>query len=209
MSLFLSRVALSPYSPKAMALAGSPGELHRMVVALLDGREDSSFLFRVDPGERGPDLLIQSKTEPKWDRLGLEDRDLRDEPATKPLSFDVEPGTALSFRLLARPVRRTSTGKGNAPGPRRDLRTDEERLAWLHRKGDEGGFGVTMCGLTTMTFAAVHSGLSLRAKGGSFTAVRFDGELVVTDAEALQEAVAQGIGTQKAFGFGLLSLGKS
>ena len=33
-----------------------------------------------------------------------------------------------------------------------------------------------------------------------------DGELIVTDAEKLRETVANGIGPQKAYGFGLLSL---
>lgn len=37
-------------------------------------------------------------------------------------------------------------------------------------------------------------------------AVRFDGVLIVTDAEKLRIAVCNGIGTQKAFGFGLLSI---
>jgi CRISPR system Cascade subunit CasE len=53
----------------------------------------------------------------------------------------------------------------------------------------------------------VHAGArGFRESGGAFTAVRFDGELGVTDAALLREAVANGIGTQKAFGFGLLSL---
>ncbi|GFO83041.1 MAG: hypothetical protein A49_26680 [Methyloceanibacter sp.] len=38
------------------------------------------------------------------------------------------------------------------------------------------------------------------------TAVRFDGVLLVTDPSKLCEAVRLGIGAQKAFGFGLLSL---
>lgn len=207
MSLYLSRLALSPFSAAAMRLAGSPDELHRLVAALFNGREASRFLFRVDPGERGPDLLIQSKVTPDWRRLGLEDRDLREAPMAKPLVLSLEEGMELSFRLLTRPTKRASTGKGNAPGPRNDLRTDEERLAWLHRKGESSGFRVTTCGLTLATFAAVRSNAPLRAKGGSFTGVRFDGELVVTAPDRLIEAVAQGIGTQKAFGFGLLSLG--
>lgn len=41
---------------------------------------------------------------------------------------------------------------------------------------------------------------------GWLTAVQFDGVLVVTDPDKLREAVRNGIGPQKAFGFGLLSL---
>lgn len=208
MSLCLGRLAFSPYSPRAMRLAGSPDDIHALIVRVFDGPTEGRVLFRVDATERGPDLLIQAPCEPDWTRLDFDDRDLREAPASKPLAIDVEPGTPLSFRLLARPVRRASKGNGKASGSRNDLRTDEERLAWLHRKAEAGGFRVISCGLSLMTYGSIHSELPLRRKGGSFTAVRFDGELVVTDVEAIRKTVSQGIGTQKAFGFGLLSLGR-
>jgi CRISPR system Cascade subunit CasE len=42
---------------------------------------------------------------------------------------------------------------------------------------------------------------------GEFLAVRFEGVLAVTDPEVFRATVAAGIGSGKAFGFGLLSVG--
>jgi CRISPR system Cascade subunit CasE len=102
----------------------------------------------------------------------------------------------------------TSTGKGNPRGPRRDLRSDEERLEWIKRKGELSGFQVSTCGITVFSFRAVKSSVGFRAKSGSFAAAQFDGELIVTDEVLFKKAIESGIGTQKAYGFGLLSVGR-
>ncbi len=43
----------------------------------------------------------------------------------------------------------------------------------------------------------------------TFGAVTFEGILEVTDAEKFRESLRQGIGTGKAYGFGLLSVAKA
>ena len=43
----------------------------------------------------------------------------------------------------------------------------------------------------------------------TFASVLFDGELVVTDAELFRTALASGVGTSKAYGFGLLSIARA
>jgi CRISPR-associated protein Cas6/Cse3/CasE subtype I-E len=52
----------------------------------------------------------------------------------------------------------------------------------------------------------LESGMKPLEKSGRLSAVQFDGVLVVTDPDKLSVAVRNGIGPQKAFGFGLLSL---
>jgi CRISPR system Cascade subunit CasE len=207
MRLCLSRIQVNPFSRRAVALAADPGALHATLYGLFDEGMSGRLLFRVDPDTEGLSILVQSETPPHWDRLGLCRQDLRSEPESKELVITPNLGAEFSFRLLARPVRRQSTGKGCKAGPRHDLRDDQERLDWLGRKGLAGGFRITTCGLTLLTFAAVKSERPMRAKGGSFTAVRFDGEIVVTDPNSFEETLTNGIGTQKAFGFGLLSIG--
>lgn len=208
MSLYLSRMLVNPLSVAGMRLLESPDSVHSFICALFEGsREDARFLFRVDALDGGPAVLIQSAVPPDWGRSKLAVGALRHEPETKPFDVPVEDGAALAFRLLTRPAKRAFTGAGHKDGPRRDLRTDEERLAWIRRKGESCGFRVVSCGLTLTDFPAVHAvARGFREAGGAFTAVRFDGELGVTDAALLRDAVANGIGTQKAFGFGLLSL---
>jgi CRISPR-associated protein Cas6/Cse3/CasE subtype I-E len=208
-SIVLSRIQINPFSRKAMMLAADTTELHRELYRLFEKENAGRILFRVDSDEAGPTVLVQSAIQPDWDRFGLSIPDLRSAPNSKPIEITPPVGAELSFRLMARPTRVGSTGKGNRRGPRRDLRTDEERLEWLRRKGEIAGFRVTMCGLTILSLTAIKSDVGFRSKGGSFAAVRFDGELVVADTDKLRSAVEAGIGTQKAFGFGLLSLGRS
>ena len=189
-------------------MAASPVKLHDELYGLFKRDTSGRILFRVDTDAGGPTVLLQSGSEPDWANLHLDSRDLRSKPESKGLELSPSVGTELTFRLLARPTRVSSTGKGNPRGPRRDLRTDDERLEWLHRKAELSGFRVTMCGLTMYTFPAVKSSVGYRAKGGTFSAVRFDGQLIVVDPVLLRTAVENGVGTQKAFGFGLLSLGR-
>jgi CRISPR system Cascade subunit CasE len=207
-SLVLSRIQLNPLSGRALALAASPIELHHELYGLFDKASSGRILFRVDADAYGPTILLQSSSVPDWSKLRLSVHDVRSLPESKPLDVMLAEGTELSFRLLARPTKVIPTGKGNPRGPRRDLRTDEERLGWIHRKAEASGFRVTLCGISNFSFASIKSNVAPRAKGGTFSAVRFDGELVVVDTELLTHAVANGIGTQKAFGFGLISLGK-
>ena len=119
-------------------------------------------------------------------------------------------------------------------GMRVELRKEEDQLAWLERKGAVAGFrlvtvqveGVTAGGREgtapievrvtpgpkehDASWAKAHG--NRRPKGATvedgltFGVARFEGRLEVTDAEALRTAVMAGIGSGKAYGFGLLSL---
>jgi len=133
-------------------------------------------------------------------------------------------GQRLGFRLLCRPSIRQSGDFGlksngkRRPGQRVTKLTDEEKLDWLKRKGHEHGFNVEAVGLT---YCGWWDSKDPQARKGSepltneakerfrsikIGAVRFEGTLVVTAPDRLREAVRNGIGQQKAYGFGLLSL---
>jgi CRISPR system Cascade subunit CasE len=213
MSLYLSRLRLNPLFAPALKLAASPQALHAKLYALLPGAtEGGRLLFRVEIEDDGPRVLVQSGQVPDWEALELAPRALREPPATKEFDPTFAEGQRLGFRLVAKPSVRKSGDFGQKDngkrktGPRITCRDDEERLEWLRWKGQDHGFVVESVGLTILSVPAIKSDLHPRERGGSFTAVRFDGVLVVADPEKLREAVRNGIGPQKAFGFGLLSL---
>lgn len=215
MSLYLSRICLNPLYAPAIKLAADAQALHSRLYALFQKENPSgarSLLFRIDTEDEGPIVLLQSTSVPDWDALELAPRSLREQPATKPYDPAFAMGQRLSFRLLARPSIRKSGHFGSKPngkrkpGPRQTCRDDRQRLAWLKRKGADSGFQIESVGLTILSFPAIKSEKSPRERGGSFSAVQFDGVLVVTDPDKLKEAVRNGIGPQKAYGFGLLSL---
>lgn len=139
-------------------------------------------------------------------------------------------GQVFSFRLRANPTKRIarpSKGDERLKGKRVGLLREEEQIDWLIRKGHErekgrpGGFEILMKklrekndGVSLVPCVTVRpEGKQLgrkRVKGRSrettHLAVRFDGLLRVTDLSAFRKTLASGIGSAKAFGFGLLSL---
>jgi len=144
-------------------------------------------------------------------------------------------GMELRFRLRANPTRRVSaTSHPGDPLARKrvELQTEEEWLAWLARKGESHGFELLAVRAQPATSfpdpfsdaRATHERLPIpdvRSAGGpkvtgrkrregnralTFGAVIFDGRLLVTDADAMRAALASGIGSAKAYGFGLLSV---
>ena len=97
-----------------------------------------------------------------------------------------------------------------------ELRTDEEKIEWLKRKGEDAGFRLTDVRIKeAVANAAVQSSSKQFGRRGrddkkmTFGSVVFEGILEVTDAEKFREALISGIGTGKAYGFGLLSVAKS
>ena len=202
----LIRIPFRNLSPRVLRLAGDPEMLHRDVTAFFGcPRASASALFRIDEVPGGFDLLILSPEKPSFERLPWEVRDLRCAPGAKPFMPVLSAGDVLAFRLLARPGKRHA--EGAAKGKRQDLKTDEERFDWLRRKGERCGFRVVACGLTVLSFGAIKGSGSSRRP--SFNAVRFDGELVVTDPVAFVASLATGFGPGKAYGFGMMSIGRS
>jgi CRISPR system Cascade subunit CasE len=239
MNLYLSRLCLNPLFAPALKLAADPYELHRKLLDTLSCRKEkpptgeqpktADLLFRVDATDTGPVVLLQTAMEPDWEALELAPRALRCPSQTKKYSLTFAKGQRLAFRLLCQPAMRKSGQFGlkpngkRMPGPRRACRDDQQRLQWLRRKANDGGFDIETVGYTFVDWGNTKP---LQAKGGSPTetheqakrrafgsgvhqrlgGVRFDGILVVTDPDKLRHAVRNGIGPQKAFGFGLLSL---
>jgi CRISPR system Cascade subunit CasE len=102
-------------------------------------------------------------------------------------------------------------------GRRVELRTEAQQLEWLRRKGAAHGFEV----LSVRASDAVPNirvsegpksrGFRLNEKTGTktpltFASVFFEGVLRVTDPQAFRLALERGIGSAKAYGFGMLSI---
>ncbi len=180
-------------------------------------------------------LLMQSVEQPEWTCLPaqyLAESGNAENPACKFIGeryAAIEALMRLRFRLRANPTRKIDTKTG-ADGVRRngkrvELRDEAGQLAWLERKGTQHGFRLRMVrtidenkrtGKRGAQSKGDHKGklLSSPEESGeyarvprlTFASVLFDGELIVTDAPLFQDALKSGIGTGKAYGFGLLSV---
>ena len=216
--MYLSKLILNPRNPGVRKDVARPYELHRTLKRSVEGAsEENRLLFRIEPpnGQReaGPVVLVQSShAAPEWAWMRENGYVLA---VRGPKVFDVQvrPGQALTFRLTANPtVKKKVEGKRHSvrvplihDGPNSE--NHPTYLDWLARKAGQHGFGVLR-----VQGAPFHVGMA-RQKRKQYNkadiphfGVRFDGLLRVTDPDRLAEAVRDGIGPAKAFGFGLLSL---
>jgi CRISPR system Cascade subunit CasE len=169
---------------------------------------DSGFLFRVDPRPDGRAVIIvQSAVEPDWDYAFHNARYLLAAAQVKSFEPRFTKGQRLRFRLAANPTRRLS---GNSPdakqesiGKRVPVPTDKLH-DWLIRRAGHAGFSVDEKSVT------VQPGYVYMKKSGDekgrLRSVRYEGILAVNDPARFQETLIHGIGSGKAFGFGLLSV---
>jgi len=232
--LYLSRLTLDDHN---VVVRRDLADCHRLHVTLLtaypqvvDGlnaRAHFGVLYRLEQGNRGRlRVLVQSAAEPHW--------------ATLPQGYFLAPpecrrvdeqyaslraGMLLRFRLRANPTKRVSAhdgseGQARWKGKRVELRGEEAQLAWLHRKGAQGGFAlldvhvapgvadVRSTPETTIT-GRRPGPRDNKAARLTFGSALFEGRLQVTDAEAFRQSLERGIGSGKAYGFGLLSVAAS
>lgn len=190
---------LKPYKPEDFA----KGQVH------VARKVETGFLFRIDPLPSGRAMvLVQSAIEPDWNyafhNAGYL---LAAKPEVKTFEPDFSAGQRLRFRLVANPTRRLSKhspdAKEESVGKRVPVPNDN-LLDWLDRRGESGGFSIAKDSTT------IQLGYNYINKRGHdwqrLRSVRYDGILQVTDPASFQETIVSGIGSGKAFGFGLLSV---
>jgi CRISPR system Cascade subunit CasE len=226
--MILSRLVLNPRSRDVIRDLGDCQQLHRTILSAFPqapgpARAQFGVLFRIDlPRSGAPTLLVQSRQHPDWGRLPASYLAVTPEAKDVSGSYQsIAAGDILRFRLRANPTRRIDT-KSKPDGTRRngrrvELRTEEEKLQWLERKGLVHGFEViSVRSAGSVPNVRVNDEGKLhgyRSKPSAplthpltLASVLFEGVLRVADAEAFRHALAEGIGPGKAYGFGLLSV---
>jgi CRISPR system Cascade subunit CasE len=176
---------------------------HQAVWKAFLGRDgqDRDFLTRLDERDEGFRLLIVSPevpTRPDWCPV--------DAWKTKPIPETYFGKHRYAFQLLANPTRKVTKlgadGKPTKNGKRIALSTREEYVGWMQRKGEQGGFVVEADTLRTIQQGREY--FQKKETRGLHSAVEFQGVLTVTDPAKFHESFSRGIGSAKAFGFGLL-----
>ena len=237
MEIYLTKMILNPRSRKVLRDVGNSQEMHRTISKAFPETEKETtprqkygILYRLETDNRSGQvsLLVMSSAKPDWSGLDANYLlEAEENPACKRIGENyaaVENGMKLMFRLRANPTKRVGKSDGRAndkfkPSDERkirrrvEIRTDEDKIAWLKRKGEEAGFRLANVQLKedVSNVASVEQGKISFSKSGNsslltFGSVTFEGVLEVTDADKFRESLVQGIGTGKAYGFGLLSI---
>ncbi len=238
-ALYLTRLLLNPRSRQVMSELAHPYEMHRTLTRAFPGESDGGpgrVLFRLEEdrlSER-PMVLVQSEKNPTWSFLdGLSDYLTGDVETPKnimPAYQSLHNKQILRFRLRANPTKRIATQDDPMKGKRVELARENEQIEWLMRKGLErekgvpGGFElllrevrdtrgeVRLLPRVDVSTEGKQKGHKRYGASGHVTthlAVLFEGLLRVTDKDGFLETLIRGIGSGKAFGFGLLSVAPS
>jgi len=220
--VYLSLLRLDLGSADVRRDLRDPYDLHRTIMrafpSIVDPeQEPRSFwgvLYRLEHDRRAAHstLYVQSRVMPDWsfiDKASLV-QDSVPNPATKSVTeaFNrLTHGRVLRFRLRANPTKKIDT-KSDEAGNRRNgrrvpLLKVEEQVDWLARKSAQHGFDLHHVNIAS---SGASERIRSRKVGGTFQGVLYEGQLVVRDPDVFREALANGIGPGKAFGFGLLSI---
>lgn len=169
-----------------------------------DGKQ-RDFLTRLDRCREGFRLLIVSPVlpvRPDWcpaDPESWKTRAIPDTYFTR---------RQYVFQLCANPTKKVTRlkpdGSPTKNGKRIPLRTRDELVAWIIRKGEQGGFSLDEERLRI--FSRGREYFEKNGISGLHSAVEFQGGLTVTNAAKFQQTFTRGIGSAKAFGFGLLMI---
>jgi CRISPR system Cascade subunit CasE len=225
--MILSRLTLNLRSHAAIRDLADCQQMHRTILNFFPSagaapRREFALLFRIECSSIGdPYVIIQSREIPDLGRLpsGY----LAKPPEVKDVSeayAALRPGMKLRFRLRANPTRKIDTKSGpggeRRNGRRVDLRSDEARLGWLARKAAGAGFTIlsVKCSTDVSDVRLVPQARSIGYRtdaGGerrklTFASILFEGVIEMNDPAKFRAALDYGIGSAKAYGFGLLSI---
>lgn len=164
--------------------------------------QSRDFLIRLDRKAQGFRLLIVSLSKPNRPEWCLKDQWKTIE--IPPTYFKQQ---RYSFQLRANPTKKMRVGNKHdgtrtKNGTRIPLRTLDELSNWLNRKGQAGGFIIEHDSL--QIFPNRKENFTKLGKQGTHCVVDLQGILCIKDPDLFYETFTKGIGSAKAFGFGLL-----
>lgn len=222
--MYLTRMMLNPARRGTRRLLASPQRMHAAVMSSVPPSSDSQgrMLWRVDEIGAGVALYLVSQrphdlthlveqagwpTTESWETRGYSGFLAR-----------LAQGQSWHFRLTANPVRQVRV-ESQQRSHFQTLRTIPSIEEWLVARQQGWGFELSSNGLGSVVESdaegrdVVVSGVrQLRfARQGQRRAVvigtaTFEGNLTVTDPEALRSALVQGMGRARGYGCGLMTL---
>jgi CRISPR system Cascade subunit CasE len=204
-SLYLTQILVSYEDAVRLLNIRDSYDWHQRIWQAFAGRDgaERDFLIRVDQKEDAYRVLILSRTQPvkpDWCPTACF--------GTKLIPSNYFHHKSYRFSLLANPTKKLRVdnpdGSRKKNGRRVPITQREDLIDWLSRKGKAGGFTFDPEQLRTIPRGREF----FRKEGaqGTHTAVEFQGILTVYDPGLFVDAVQTGIGSAKAFGFGLLAL---
>lgn len=210
--MYLSRMELNLNIRKTLHLISNPNFIHGLVEQSFLG-ERKRNLWRVDVLHGRQYLMILSSEKPDltkavdtygYSEKGWETLDY------SPLLDRIIDNSRWHFRLVANPTKsiprkRDATGKSSRGKVVAHI-TEFYQRQWLMEHSEKNGFS-----LTDDSFIVANTQWKIFNKGDhrvTLLSVTYEGELTVSSPELFRKALVNGIGREKSYGMGMLTVVK-
>ena len=160
------------------------------------GQRPMRYLWRIEKRQEKYYLILLSETLPNTqvlNRFGI--------AKTALMVFyqvDLKLKQQYAFKLVANPTKRISQTHKIV-----QLTTATAQSAWLKQKAAKAGFHLTAAKITEQNKVTLAHN---QQKPTILQSVTFTGQLEITDLTAFKKALTHGLGREKAYGFGLLTI---
>ena len=165
-------------------------------------------LWRIDKIDNKEYLIIVSEEKP--DLKAMEKFGVKGSAHTKDYqSFldSLEVGSKMMFRAILNPIISVPSIDKSARGKARPCTTKEEQVNYLVKRSETNGFKLEN---DTLQVLDGHADLFKKTNKGvrsvTFLKASYEGVLTVTDLDAFKKALTNGLGKNKAYGFGLMTV---
>ncbi len=204
--MYLSRILLNVSKRKTQIALASPNKFHGAVEEAFSERQERN-LWRIDTLQGKTYLLILSSEKPDLsniaEQFGYPDKCGESKEYDK-LLRRIEKGSVWHFRLVANPTR--SRWEQGGRGKVTAHITEKYQLQWLQLQSEKKGFSIF-----PDTVSIKSSNWKIFYKSGKKHKVRilevtFEGQLKVEDAALFKNTLIKGVGREKAYGMGLLTI---
>lgn len=204
--MYLSRIPLDTSRRRTQIALISPNKFHGAVEEAFQERRGRR-LWRIDTLKGATYLLMLSANEP--DLSGIAEqfgyREMQGEiKAYDSLLNRIQEGSIWHFRLVANPVHSIWNGKGR--GKVVAHVTERHQLEWLNSQSEKKGFSIV-----PDSAHVVQAEWKVFRKRNSAQKVHilqaaFEGKLKVQNEDIFKDTLINGIGREKAYGMGLLTI---
>ena len=205
--MVLSRFELDIGKRTTMRALASPNLFHGAIEASFPGERERR-LWRIDSLNGSLWLLLLSQTapaDPAVEQFGM--------PGARwetknydPFLSRLSTGTIWHFRLTANPTISKKTGDPEARGVVMPHITPKYQKAWLEERAEKHGFALNNDSFDVVSVQRYRFRKGTDRQFVRMISVSYEGVLEVTDPDLLRNALISGIGREKAYGQGMLTL---
>lgn len=207
--MILTRIKLNLTSPITLKALANREVFHAALARSRQATDGGRLLWRIDELRHSQYLLVTSQkplnVELLENQFGVPGKKAEQKDYDTLLNR-ISKDSVWHFKLVANPTFTAPKAEGEKSGKRKPCYTEKYQLNWLLRQSEKNGFEITGDSAKVMKSIPVF----VRKRGEQtqiqLQEVTYQGVLKVKDVELFKNALTQGIGREKAYGMGLLTI---